>query len=151
MYSVSVNVVLMCPPFLVLLKFLDTSANVSFSLTSICLVYDLFWGLTQCDRDYDTIFPNTKWEGRWLYVSTRLPALLELNFFTRLLHLLSAHQALLLCSQALEEKAPSRSDFVTYFSFISPFKTLGLSQLLISPPKGQRKAIVCSQPGSEVR
>lgn len=82
----------------------------------------------------------------------QLPALLELNFFTGLLHLLSAHQALLLCSQALEEKAPSGSDFVTYFSFILPFRTLGLSQLLISPPTGQQKAIVCSQlTGSEVR
>lgn len=117
----------------------------SFTLRSICSACDLFWGLTQCDRDYDTIFPHTKWEGRWLYVSTRLPAFLELNFFTRLLHLLSAHQALLLCSQALEEKAPSRSDFVTYFSFILPFKALGLSQLLLSPPTGQRKAAVCSR------
>lgn len=78
------------------------------------------------------------------------PAFLELNFFTRLLHLLSAHHALLLCRQAPEEKAPSRSDFVTYFSFILPFKTLGLSQLIISPPIGHTKAIVCSQlTGSE--
>lgn len=39
-----------------------------------------------------------------------------------------------MCSQALEEKPPSRTEFASYFSFILPFKTLGLSWFLIFTP-----------------